>query len=88
VHNKRTVNDTIAAVNGYEDEGAVAAVRHQPSTAKGKKRPPFKKTGNGGEKRLSPEDQQAMDESGLCWYHFSFAEGARTCRKPCAWQGN
>jgi hypothetical protein len=87
VHNKRNVNDTIAAVSGYEDEGAVAAVRHQPSIAK-KKQPPFKKAGNGGAKRLSPEDQTAMDESGLCWYHFSFADGARTCRKPCTWQGN
>jgi hypothetical protein len=42
----------------------------------------------GGSKRLSAEDQAAMDESGLCWYHFSFADGARTCRKPCTWQGN
>jgi hypothetical protein len=40
--------------------------RHQPSIAK-KKPPPFKKGGNGGAKRLSPEDQAAMDESGLCW---------------------
>jgi hypothetical protein len=70
VHNKRSVNDTIAAVGGHEEEGAVAAVRHQPSIAK-KKPPPFKKAGNGGAKRLSPEDQATMDESGPCWYHFS-----------------
>ena len=87
VHNKRNANDTIAAVGGHEEEGAVAAVRHQPSIAK-KKTPPLKKAGNGGAKRLSPEDQAAMDESGLCWYHFSFVDGARTCRKPCTWQGN
>lgn len=88
VHNRRNVNDTVAAVGGCEEEGAVAAVRHQPSGPKGPKRPPSKKTGNGGAKKLSAADQQAMDESGLCWYHFSFADEARTCRKPCAWQGN
>jgi hypothetical protein len=56
VHNKRNVNDTIAAVGSQEEEGAVAAVRLQPSIAK-KKPPPFKKAGNGGAKRLSPEIQ-------------------------------
>jgi hypothetical protein len=80
VHKKRNVNNTIAAVSGYEEEGVVAAVRHQPSIAK-KKPPPLKKAGNGGAKRLSLEDQQAMDESGLCsvcWYHFSFADLPQT----------
>jgi hypothetical protein len=73
-------------VGSQKEEGVVAAVRHQPSIAK-KKPPPFKKAGNGGAKRLSPEDQAAMDKSGR-WYHFSFADRARTCRKPCTWQGN
>ncbi len=33
-------------------------------------------------------DQRALDDSGLCYYHFMYADEATKCRKPCAWSGN
>ncbi len=33
-------------------------------------------------------DQKALDDSGLCYYHFMYADEATKCRKPCAWSGN
>jgi len=38
--------------------------------------------------KLSAADKQAMEESGLCFYHFAYANEAQRCRKPCAWAGN
>ena len=35
----------------------------------------------------SPLDLARLS-SGLCFYHFTFGSKARSCSKPCAWQGN
>ena len=75
-----------------EDDGEVNAIRggvprgarKQPTAGGGggNKRPP-KKAGN-----LTRAEEEEMKASGLCFYHFRYAEDARLCRKPCAWQGN
>jgi hypothetical protein len=33
-------------------------------------------------------DQKAMEDRGLCYYHFTYADKATKCRKPCACSGN
>ncbi len=33
-------------------------------------------------------EQETLDESGLCFYHYMYAEKAAKCKKPCAWSGN
>lgn len=33
----------------------------------------------------SPSTVRSKD---LCWYHFTFRDGARKCKSPCKWSGN
>ena len=74
----------LAAV-AAEDENEINAVRaaagkggQRPSSSKKKKSPTGNMTGA----------EEEMKNSGLCFYHFRYADNARMCRKPCAWQGN
>ncbi len=91
-HTARQHHDVVAAVADEEQAAHVAAVRGQGGQGgrANKKPPPLpssKKAPWKG-KQLSPADQKAMDDSGLCYYHFTYADEATKCRKPCAWSGN
>jgi len=33
-------------------------------------------------------EQETLDEAGLCYYHYLYADKAAKCKKPCAWSGN
>jgi hypothetical protein len=33
-------------------------------------------------------EQEVLEESGLCYYHYMYADKAAKCKKPCAWSGN
>ena len=86
----------VAAV--LADEDNVNAVRRVPPRAAGA-RGGVPSGGKGGAKTgknlggratvaMSAADQAAMQASGLCWYHWSYAENAKSCREPCSWSGN
>ena len=95
-HNAKHGGEFVAAIGGDSDDegqaGAVAAIQYR----KGGNKPtpavrstqsmaqPRRKTN----KKMSATDRQAMADSGLCYYHWCFAEAARICRKPCSWTGN
>jgi hypothetical protein len=74
----------INAVLQEEEAAAIAAVRGQPARAR--RPPPAKRNFAAG--KLSAADEQALKDSGLCYYHFAYADGARKCKKPCAWAEN
>ena len=86
----RQSHDVIAAVADENLATHIAAVRAtNGQSSRGNRRPlpPSRRQAWKG-KQLSPADQKAMDDSGLCFYHFSYAEDATKCKKPCAWSGN
>ena len=88
-HTARQHHDVVAAVAEDDQAAQIAAVRGQSGSGSksGSKKfqPPAKKISSRGKQQV---DQKALDESGLCFYHFVYAEEATKCRKPCAWSGN
>ena len=62
------------------------------------KRPPQQQRGQHQQQRSGQQQQVSEDadspldlarlSSGLCYYHFNFGSKARSCSKPCPWQGN
>ena len=49
----------------------------------GKQKKPSKKQGN-----MTKAEEEEMKASGLCFYHFRYADNAMLCRKPCTWREN
>jgi hypothetical protein len=62
----------MAVKKAEEEAAAIAAVRGQPARAR---RPPLAKR-NFAAGKLSAADEQALKDSGLCYYHFAYADGA------------
>jgi hypothetical protein len=93
-HTARQHHDVVAAVTEDEQAAHIAAVRGQScqgSRANRKPPPPpplLSKKAPWKGKQMSPADQKAMDDSGLCYYYFSYADEATKCRAPCAWSGH
>jgi hypothetical protein len=90
-YNAHHTPDVVAVISrdSDSDEATVAAVQGR-SNRQGrveKKKKPFnaKQRGYNG---LSPADKKAVEDSGLCYYHWAYADEAKLCRKPCAWTGN
>jgi hypothetical protein len=84
-HTARQHHDVVAAVANEEQAAHVPAVSWRSGQGgRAKKKPPPppppKKAPWKG-KQLSSADQRALDDSGLCYFHFM-------CRIPCAWSGN
>jgi hypothetical protein len=82
-HTARQHHDVVAAIAEEEQAAHVAAVRGQSGQdGRANREPPPPS------KKRSPADQKAMDDSGLCYYHFTYADEATKCRRPCAWLEN
>ena len=91
-------HQTAAVAAVLTEEENINAVRRVPPRAAGA-RGGVLRGGKGGAKpgykpgakatvAMSTADQSAMQASGLCWYHWSFAENAKACKEPCSWSGN
>jgi hypothetical protein len=90
-HTARQHHDVVAAVADEEQAIHVAAVSGrsgQGGRANKKPPPPPSKKAPWKRKQLSLADQKTLDDSGLCYYHFMYADEATKCRKPCTWSGN
>jgi len=83
----------VAAVSTPAAEDLVAAVKHTGSKG-GFQKGKFNK--KGGKPPLPPPRQKdgpppplelAQQASGLCWFHWSYGDGARKCTPPCSWSG-
>lgn len=89
-----------STIANVEDDPAIAAVAstHRggagPQRGRGKA-PPQKQAkgtktgtpaGNGSSRAKSPSPMDlAQASAGLCYFHWSFGEKARSCRAPCTW---
>jgi hypothetical protein len=86
-HTARQHHDVVAAVADEEQAAPVAAVSGrggQGGRANKKPPPPPKKA----PWKKNWVEQETLDESGLCFYHYMYAEKVAKCKKPCAWSGN
>jgi hypothetical protein len=77
----------VAAVADEEQSAPVAAVsgRSGQGGRAFKKPPPPPKKPHG---KKTYVEQEVLEESGLCYYHYMYADKAAKCKKPCAWSGN
>jgi hypothetical protein len=84
----------VASVATIDDdgEGEVCAVRagaprggqrSQQAAGGGGNKKAAKKLGN-----MTKAEEEEMRVSGLCFYHFRYADNAMRCRKPCVWKEN
>ena len=82
----------VASVSVAEDEaeGGINAVNssgsrggQQQQHSGGGSKKTAKKFGN-----MTKAEEEEMRVSGLCFYHFRYADNAGKCRQPCAWRGN
>ncbi len=75
-HTARQHHNVVAAIADEEQSAPVAAVSGR--------------SGQGGRafKKPPPPKPEVLDESGLCYYHYMYADKAAKCKKPCAWSGN
>jgi hypothetical protein len=89
-HSTRQHHLVVAAVIEEEQAAYVLAVRgqsRQGGRANRKPPPLSSKKALWKGKQMSPADQKAMDDSGLCYYHFSTTY-AYEVQEPWAWSGN
>jgi hypothetical protein len=86
-HTARQHHDVVAAVADEEQSAPVAAVsgRSGQGGRASKKPPPPPKKPHG---KKTYVEQEVLEESGLCYYHYMYADKAAKCKKPCAWSGN
>ena len=84
----------IASVAAIDDDNAGDVCDVRGNAPKGGQRPPGNASGGSSKKtgkktgNMTRAEEEEMRASGLCFYHFRYADGARLCRKPCTWQGN
>jgi len=76
-------DDSEGEVNAVRGNAPRGGQRSQPGGGGKPKKQSSKKQGN-----LTRAEEEEMKASGLCFYHFRYADNAMRCRKPCAWQGN
>ncbi len=91
VHNTKYINNVVARIGSGSGDAkytsALAAVQHRrvPNKLVSRERQvdqnQQKRT---TVKRMLAIDRQAMVDSGLCCYQWSFAEAARISKKPCS----
>jgi len=74
--------DSEGEVNAVRGSAPRSGQRSLPSGS-GKQKKPSKKQGN-----MTRAEEEEMKASGLCFYHFRYADNAMRCRKPCTWQEN
>jgi hypothetical protein len=84
-HTAKQHHDVVAAIADEEQSAPVAAVsgRSGQGGRAFKKPPPPKKP-----HKKTYVEQEVLEESGLCYYHYMYADKAAKCKKPCAWSGN
>jgi hypothetical protein len=76
----------VAAVTRASDdeENVVAVARNQKHGGQ----PPTRQVKKMGYRSLSAADKKAVADSGMCYYHWAFADNPKICRKPCSWVEN
>ena len=86
----RQAHDVVAAV----EENVVAAIRPKPQQKGRFNNPPpavpprpanFQSQATADPPAPS---KLARQSTGLCYYHWSYGEKAKSCKPPCTWQGN
>jgi hypothetical protein len=85
-HNAQHAHDIVASVSRASDdeETVVAVARNQKRAGQ----PPTRQVKKTGYRSLSAADKKAVADSGMCYYHWAFADNAKICRKPCSWAEN
>jgi hypothetical protein len=85
-HTAKQHHDVVAAVADDEQSAPVAAVSGRSGQGgRAFKKPPPPKKPHG---KKTYVEQEVLEESGLCYYHYMYADKAAKCKKPCAWSGN
>jgi hypothetical protein len=84
-HTARQHHDVVAAVANEEQAAPVVAISGRGGqSGRANKKPPPKEA----PWKKNWVEKETLDESGLCFYHYMYAEKAAKCKKPCAWSGN
>lgn len=56
---------------------------YEGSNSRGRSRTPYR--GRSQSRSRSRSDSRGPRPTGMCWYHWNFAENAQKCTKPCSW---
>ncbi|XP_049513996.1 uncharacterized protein LOC119431778 [Dermacentor silvarum] len=64
-------------------ERIICAAAHRHTSSRRPRSRSFSKS-----RRTGTRNETSPTTSGVCYYHRSFENDARYCRRPCAWQGN
>jgi hypothetical protein len=63
-----------------DEENMVAVAKHQKHGGK----PPTRQVKKTRYRSLSSADKKAVADSGMCYYHWAFADNAKIYLKPCS----
>lgn len=56
---------------------------YEGSNSRGRSRTPYR--GRSQSRSRSRSESRGPRPTGMCWYHWNFAENAQKCTKPCSW---